>query len=97
MKKKKVSNAYSAHHKNKGSFKKSKGPKINIDISEIKCYNCHNMVHYKSDCIENPRNKKREREYENIADEGPPKKKKKEEYEVKDLFLWTLRDSILLL
>ena len=53
-----VSNAYSAHHKNKGNFKKCKGPRRKIDLSKIECYNCLNMGHYKSDCLDNPNNKK---------------------------------------
>jgi len=44
------------------------------------------MGHYKSNCPENPRNKKREREHTNISDEAPPKKNKIEEMEVKELF-----------
>ena len=70
----KVSNAYSTHHKYKGSFKKSKGPRRNIDLSKIECYNCHKMGNYKSTCPENPRNRKRNRDHANVAKEGSPKK-----------------------
>lgn len=68
----------------------SKGPRREVDLSKNECYNCHKMGHYRSDCLENLRNKKREREHANVADEGPPKKNKMEGFEVKDLFA---RDS----
>lgn len=51
-----ISNAYSAHHKKKGTFKKFKGPKKKVDLSKIECYNCHKMGHYKNQCPENLRN-----------------------------------------
>jgi len=74
-----ISNAYSAHHK-------KKVPKKKIDLSKIECYNCHKMSHYKNQCPENPRNKKRDRKQANITDKAPPKKNKIEELEVKDLY-----------
>jgi len=82
----KISNAYSAHHKNKGTFKKSKWHRRKIDLSKIECYNCHHMGHYRSGCHENPRNGKREKEHANVADEGPPKKDMTEESEIMDLY-----------
>lgn len=57
-----------------------------MDLSKIECYNYHMMGHYKSHCPKNPKNKKREREHVNVADEDPPKKNKIEESEVKDLY-----------
>lgn len=44
------------------------------------------MEHCKSQCLENPINKKKEREHEKVVDEAPPKEKKAEEYEFKDLY-----------
>ena len=29
-------------------------------MSKIECYQCHKKGHYKSECLENPRDKKRE-------------------------------------
>lgn len=81
-----TSNAYYANHNKKGGYKKFKGPKKKVDLSKIECYNCHKMGHYKSQCPENLRNKKREREHGNVVDEVPPKKNKTEESEVKDLY-----------
>ena len=71
-----TSNAYYAHHKKKGTFKKFKAPIKKVDLSKIECYNCHKMGHYKNQCLENPRNKKRDMEQTNITDEAPPKKNK---------------------
>jgi len=48
------------------------------------------MGHYRNDCPDNPRNKKRNKDHANVVDEGPTKKNKMEESEVKDLFA---RDS----
>ena len=81
----KISNAISAHHKNTGTFKKSKGPGKKVDLSKIECYNCHKMGHYRSDCPKNPRNKKRERDHANIVEEEDPKKVKPEESDIRDL------------
>lgn len=44
------------------------------------------MSHYKNQCPENPRNKKRDREQENTIDEAPPKQNKAEELKVKELY-----------
>jgi len=74
----KISNDYSAHHKNNRTFKKYKGPISKVDLSNIECYNCHKMGHYRSNCPKNSRNKKKEREHANVVDEGPPKKNKME-------------------
>ena len=43
------------------------------------------MGHYKNQCPENIRNKKRDSDQENITDEAPPKKNETEESEFKDL------------
>ena len=77
-----VSNAYIDQHK--GNFKK-KGPRKKVDMSKIECYQCHKMRHYKSDCLNNPRNKKRERDHANVAEEASPKKVKPEESDRRDL------------
>lgn len=55
----KISNAYSTHHKNKGTFNKSKGPRRKVDLSNIQCHNCHRMGDYRRNCLENLRNRKR--------------------------------------
>lgn len=85
-----VPNAYSAHVKNKGGNKKFKGPKEihgKIDLSKIECYHCHKMGHYKNQCPDNPKNKKRERDQATIAtDDNPQKKSKSEDPKVNDLF-----------
>ena len=86
-----TSNAYSPHFKKKGGNKKFKGPKKNhhgnIDFSKIEFYHRHKIEHYKNQCPENPKNKKRERDQAIIAtDEAPPKKNKTKDFEVKDLF-----------
>ena len=64
-----VSNANVSHHKGKIS----KGPRKKFYMSEIECYQCHKKGHYKSDCPENPRNKKRGRDQANFAEEGDSK------------------------
>ena len=71
-----ISNAYFNHHKNKGIFKKFKVPRKIIDLSKIGCYNCHKMGHHRSNCPENPRNKRRDKDQANSADEGSSKKNK---------------------
>ena len=48
------------------------------------------MGHYRNNCLENPRNKRRDRDQANIVEEDSPKKNNMEEPEVKDLFA---RDS----
>jgi len=80
----KVSNAYSAYDK-KRNFKKSKGPRRKVDMSKIECYQCHRMGHSKSDCLDNPKNKKRNRDQANVAEEGSPKKNKAKELDIRDL------------
>ena len=52
-----VSNAYISQHKGN----KSKGPMKKVDMSKVEWYQCHKKGNYRSDCPENPRNKKRER------------------------------------
>ena len=79
-------NPYFAHHKKKGTFKKFKGPKKKVDLSKIECYNRHKMGRYKNQHLENPKNKKRDRDQTNITEEAPPKKIKIEELEVKYLY-----------
>lgn len=59
-----------------GTFKNFKGPKKKADLSKIECYDCHNTGHYKNQCPQNLRNKKRDRDQENVIDEVPPKKSK---------------------
>jgi len=44
------------------------------------------MGHYKSDNPENLRNRKRNRDHANVAEEGSPKKHKSKELEIKDLY-----------
>ena len=80
-----ISNAYNFQHKNKGVFKKFKGPRKKVDLSRIQHYNCHKMGHYKSQCPEKPRNGKRKRDQANIVDEAPSKKNKTKESKVEDL------------
>ena len=80
----KVSNAYSASHKKRHS-KKSRGPRRNVDMSKIECYQCYKMGHYRSDCPDNPKNKKRSRDQANVVEEGSPKKTKPEELDIRDL------------
>ena len=43
-------------------------------MSKVECYECHKKGHYRSDCLDNTRNKKRERDQDNVAEEGDPKK-----------------------
>lgn len=53
-------------------------------MSKIECYQCHKKGHYKSDYLENPRNKKRGRDQDNFV-EGDSKKVKPEETNIRDL------------
>jgi len=76
-----VSNAYIAQHKGK----KSKGPRKKVDMSKVECCQCHKKGHYKSDCPDNPRNKKRERDQANVAEEEDLKKAKLEESDIRVL------------
>ena len=64
----------------------SKDKRRKLTYPKIECYNCHKMGHYKNQCLENPRNNKRDREQANITDEAPPKKNKVKELEVKELY-----------
>jgi len=75
-----VSNAYVVHHKGK----RSKGPRKKVNMSKIECYQCHKKDHYKSDCPENPKNKKRGRDQANLV-VGDSKKVKPEEPDIRDL------------
>ena len=78
-----VSKSYVAHHK--GNFKK-KGPRKKVDMSKIECYRCHKMGHYRSECPNNPRNRKRERYHANmVEEESSPKRAKPEENDIRDL------------
>ena len=61
-----VSNAYVAHHK--GNFKK-KGLRKKADMSKNECCHCHKMGHYRSECPDNPRSKKRDRDHINMVEE----------------------------
>ena len=55
-------------------------------MSNIECYHCHKMGHYRSECHDNPRNKKRERDHANEAEEeASPKRVKPEENDIRDL------------
>ena len=54
-------------------------------MSKVECYQCHKLSHYRSDCPDTPRNKKRERDQANVVEEGSQKKNKTEESEIKDL------------
>lgn len=71
----KVSNSYFAHHKNKGSLNKFKGPRRKVYLSKTEFYNCHKMGHYRSNC---PKNLRRDTDQANISNEGSPKKKNME-------------------
>ncbi len=63
-----------------------KGLERKVNLSKIKCYNFHKMGHYRNNCLDNPRNKKRSRDQANVAKEGSPKKNRTEELEIKDLY-----------
>ena len=65
------------------NFKK-KGPRKKVDMSKIECYHCHKMGHYRSECPDNPRSKKKDRA--NVAEvvSSPKKAKPKENY-IRDL------------
>ena len=76
-----VSNAYVVHHKGK----RLKGPRKKVDMSKIECYQFHKKGHYKSDCLKNPRTKKRGRDQANFVEEGDSKKFKLEESDFRDL------------
>ena len=54
-------------------------------MSKIECHQCHNKGHYKSECTDNPKNKKKDRDYANIVEEGDPKKVNPEESDIRDL------------
>ena len=43
------------------------------------------MCHCRSDCPDNPKNKKRNKYQANAAEEGSPKKNKAEELDIRDL------------
>ena len=92
-----VSNAYTAHHKR--NFKKSKGPKRKVDMSKVECYQCHKKGHYRGDCLDNPRNKKREKDQANIAEEEDLGKAKPKESDIRNFatksFAFSPRHSIL--
>ena len=77
-----VSNAYIAHHKRNS---KKKGPRKKVDMSKIECYHCHKMGYYRSECPDNPRNKKRQRDDANVVEEASPKKEKPKETDIRDL------------
>jgi len=51
-----ISNAYSSHHKKKGTYMNYKGPKKKVDLSNIESCNCYKMGRYKIHYPENPRN-----------------------------------------
>lgn len=76
-----VSNAYGSQHKGK----KLKGPRKKVYMSKVECYQCHRKGHYRSDCPENVRNKKRERDQTNIVEEGDPNKVEPKEFDIRDL------------
>jgi len=76
-----VSNAYVVHHKEK----RLKGPRKKVDMSKIECYQCHKKDHHKSDCPENPKNKKRGRDQANLVVEGDSNKVKPKESNIRDI------------
>jgi len=54
-------------------------------MSKLECYQFHKKGHYRSDCPDNPRNKKREIDHATITEEEDPKKDKPEESGIRDL------------
>jgi len=54
-------------------------------MSKIECYQCHKKGRYKSDCLENPRNKKIRRDQANFFEEGDSKKVKPKEFDIMEL------------
>lgn len=54
-------------------------------MSKIECYQCHKKGHYKSDCLENPRNKNKGRDQANFVEKGDSKKFNLEEFDIRDL------------
>lgn len=62
---KEVSNYFFSHHKEK----RSKGRRKKVDMSQIECYQCHKKGHHKSDCLEDPKNKKRGRDQATLKKE----------------------------
>jgi len=54
-------------------------------MSKVECYQCHKKGRYRSDCPNNPRNKKRERGQANVVEEEDLKKAKLEEPNIRDL------------
>ena len=65
-----VSNTYISQHKGN----KSKVTRKKVDISKVECYQCDKKGHYKNDCPDNLRHKKRERYQAKIVEEGDPNK-----------------------
>ena len=52
-------------------------------MSKVECYQCHKKGHYRSDHLDNPKNKK-DIDCANIVEEEDPKKVKPEESDIKD-------------
>ena len=53
-------------------------------MSKVECYQCY-QGHYRCDCPDNPRHKKRERDQANVAEEEDLKKVKPKEFDIRDL------------
>ena len=54
-------------------------------MSKIECYHCQKVGHYRSDCHDNPRSRKIDRDHANMAEETSSPKKAKIEEELRDL------------
>jgi hypothetical protein len=69
--------AFTARFKNKRKFGSRRKPNQEKDISEIQCFNCQKYGHYRNQC---PELKKRKKKHEaSIAEEKEPTKKTKQD------------------
>jgi hypothetical protein len=63
--------------KNKRKFGSRRKPNQEKDISEIQCFNCQKYGHYRNQCLELKKRKKKHEEL--IAEEKEPTKKTKQD------------------